>query len=107
MTPRAKLVICSLLFLLTACGREWRAEPLPGTQIFLFPSKEVLPEPESLRPSLIDCVKQNDPAYLRAVESGGDYEQGSSFPSDKENAVRKCMHEKGWANLPTTVIPSL
>lgn len=53
----------------------------------------------------MDCVGQNDPAHLYELDNGGDYDLSGPFASEKLNAVRKCMLQKGWQDIPTWAGP--
>ena len=105
MARCARFAIWLLPFLLAACGRVWEPTSLPGTGSSAQSPYWVLPKPDSLRPSLMDCVGQNDPAHLYELDNGGDYDLSGPFASEKLNAVRKCMLERGWQDIPTWAGP--
>lgn len=105
MAGCVRFMILLLPFLLTACGRVWMAEPLPGTTFSPRPPYWSVPNQESLRPSLVGCVEENDPKHLYELDKGGDYDLSSPFASDKIEAVRKCMLKKGWRDMPTWAGP--
>lgn len=103
--PDGRLPIAPLLLALALSGcatldaRRWVEGPpigeigLPGYRSAPF------------RPALQGCVAAHDAEHLFELRDGGDYEASEMLENaEAVRAVKACMREKGWQNIPAVIL---